>query len=74
MGKAEDIGSGSSVDAAVLLNPHFRPFVIPIGTYGTLTPEPAVTVAVDKILVARRDLDSAEVLPTADHCVRSAGR
>ena len=61
MGSPKDIGSGSTVDAAVLLNPNFRPFVIPIGTYGDLTKEPIVTVAVDKILVARRDLDSAVV-------------
>lgn len=61
LGKPGDIGNGGTVDAAVLLNPHFRPFVIPVGTYGESTPEPIVTVAVDKILVARSDLDSAIV-------------
>ena len=61
MGTPQEIGNGGTVDAAVLLNPHFRPFVIPVGTYGESTPEPIVTIAVDKILVTRSDLDSAVV-------------
>ena len=61
MGTPQEIGNGGTVDAAVLLNPHFRPFVIPVGTYGDSTPEPIVTIAVDKILVTRSDLDSAVV-------------
>jgi hypothetical protein len=61
MGTPQEIGYGGTVDAAVLLNPHFRPFVIPLGTYGESTPEPIVTIAVDKILVTRSDLDSAVV-------------
>ncbi len=61
MGDPADIGTGSVIDAATLLNPQFRPFVIPIGTYGTLTPEPVLTLAVDRLLVARRDLDSTVV-------------
>ncbi len=61
IGTPGDIGNGGTIDGAVLLNPYFRPFVIPVGTYGESTPEPIVTVAVDKILVARIDLDSAIV-------------
>ena len=61
MGTPQEIGNGGTIDAAVLLNPHFRPFVIPVGTYGDSTPEPIVTIAVDKILVTRSDLDSAVV-------------
>jgi TRAP-type uncharacterized transport system substrate-binding protein len=61
MGTPQEIGNGGTVDAAVLLNPHFRPFVIPVGTYGDSTPEPIVTIAVDKILVTRSDLGSAVV-------------
>jgi len=52
---------GSAVDAAVLLNPHFRPFTIPAGTYGVTTAEAIVTIAVDKILVTRNDLDSSVI-------------
>lgn len=55
-GAPEDIGNGSMVDLAVFLNPRLRPFVIPAGTFGNLTPEPVVTLAVDNLLVARSDL------------------
>jgi hypothetical protein len=61
LGDPHDVGRGSSVDGAVLLNPRLRPFIIPIDTYGRLTPEPIVTLAVDKLLVAREDLDDAVV-------------
>ena len=60
-GDPTDIGTGSTVDAATLLNPQFKPFVIPVGTYGELTPEPVLTLAVDRLLVARRDLDMTVV-------------
>jgi len=61
MGDPADIGTGSVIDAATLLNPQLRPFVIPVGTYGTLTPAPILTLAVDRLLVARRDLESTVV-------------
>jgi len=70
VGTPQDIGRGGIIDAAVLLNPQFRPFVIPVGTYGDLSPEPIVTVAVDKILVARKDLDSAAVYDLIDEILR----
>jgi TRAP-type uncharacterized transport system substrate-binding protein len=60
-GTPADIGAGSVIDAATLLNPHLRPFVIPEGTYGLATPQPVVTLAVDKVLVAREDLDASVV-------------
>jgi len=60
-GVPEDIGAGSVIDRAVLMNPHSSAFVIPEGTYGDLTPEPVVTLAVDKLLVSRRDLLPATV-------------
>ena len=60
-GAPSDIGTGSVVDAAALINPPLRPFVIPTSTYGEATPGPIVTVAVDKILVARSDLDPSVV-------------
>ncbi len=61
MGKPEDIGTGSAIDSITLLNPQFKPFVIPTGTYGPLTPGPILTVSVNQVLVARRDLDRAVV-------------
>jgi hypothetical protein len=60
-GAPEDVGNGSLVDLAIFLNPRLRPFVIPAGTFGELTPEPVVTVAVDNLLVARADLDKSVV-------------
>jgi TRAP-type uncharacterized transport system substrate-binding protein len=60
-GTPDEIGKGSAVDLAVLLNPRLRPFVIPAGTFGKLTPDPIVTVAVDNLLVARDDLDVSVV-------------
>ena len=70
MGAPEDIGTGGIIDAAVLMNPHFQPFIIPVGTYGSLTPEPVVTVAVDKILVTRNDLDSTVVYDLVNEILR----
>lgn len=61
LGSPQGIGQGSLVDAAVLLNPTLRPFVIPVGTYGDATPEPVLTVAVDKMLVARTSLERSVV-------------
>jgi len=66
----ETVGIGSAVDAAVLLNPHFRPFVIPAGTYGVTTAEAIVTIAVDKILVTRSDLDSSVVYDLINDILR----
>jgi TRAP-type uncharacterized transport system substrate-binding protein len=61
---------GSAVDAAVLLNPHFRPFTIPAGTYGAATTEAIVTIAVDKILITRNDLDSSVIYDLIDGILR----
>lgn len=70
-GQPEDVGHGSIVDAATLLNPHLRPFVIPEGTYGPTTPEPILTVAVDKMLVARDELDTSVVYDLIRALLRS---
>jgi hypothetical protein len=70
LGAPQDIGSGGIIDAAVLLNPSFRSFIIPAGTYGPATPGPVVTVAVDKILVARSDLDDTIVYDLVSDVLR----
>ena len=61
LGNPADIGAGSVVDAAALINPPLRPFIIPASTYGPANTEAVVTVAVDKILVARSDLSASIV-------------
>jgi TRAP-type uncharacterized transport system substrate-binding protein len=70
MGVPGEIGNGGTVDSVVLLNPHFRPFVIPEGTYGSATPRPVVTIAVDKILVARKDLEPSVVYDLINEILR----
>lgn len=70
LGSPQDIGSGGIIDAAVLLNPSFISFIIPEGTYGPATPGPVVTVAVDKILVARSDLDESLVYDLINDVLR----
>jgi len=70
LGTPAEIGAGSRVDAAVLLNPNFRPFIIPVGTYDEATPEPIVTVAVDKLLVTRSNLESSAVYDLINDILR----
>jgi hypothetical protein len=60
-GSPDEIGTGSPIDRAVLLSPRLSTFVIPTGTYGDVTPAPAVTLAVDKLLVARSGLSATAV-------------
>lgn len=60
-GAPEDIGSGGLIDTATLLNPSLRPYVIPAGTYETVSKEAVVTLAVDKMLVARRDVPATVI-------------
>ena len=60
-GAPENIGNGGVVDAATLLNPSLRPFVIPAGTYESISKKAVVTLAVDKMLVARRDVPATVI-------------
>ena len=70
IGEPEDIGQGGPVDSIVLLNPHFRPFIIPVGTYGDAAVDPVVTIAVDKLIVARSDLDRSVVYDLINELLR----
>ncbi|NIL93496.1 MAG: hypothetical protein GTO71_03410 [Woeseiaceae bacterium] len=70
IGTPEQIDQGGVIDSLVLLNPHFRPFVIPVGTYGDATATPIVTIAVDKIIVARTDLDQSVVYDLINEMLR----
>lgn len=67
----DDLGKGARVESAALLNPSVRPFVIPTETYGReLTPEPVVTLAVDKLLVARDDVPEPVIYDLASEVIR----
>jgi len=70
LGMPDDIGSGSKVDAAILLNPSLRAFIIPAGTYPLVASEPVVTLAVDKMLVARPDIPAAVIYDLISEVVR----
>jgi hypothetical protein len=59
LGTPDDIGRGGVIDRAMLMTPQMRPFIIPEGTYGDMTPRPVATVAIDKLLVARADTPEA---------------
>jgi hypothetical protein len=61
LGNVADIGTGSLVDRAVLLNPRLSPFVIPMKTYGDIPRDPVLTLAVHKLLVSAPGLDAAAV-------------
>jgi TRAP-type uncharacterized transport system substrate-binding protein len=69
-GQPEQMGLGSMADRTVLLNPTLRPFVIPAGTYGAMTPKPVMTFAVDTLLVARESLDETLVFDLFEEFLR----
>lgn len=69
-GAVADIGTGTGLDSAILLNPRLKPFVIPARTYNELTPGPIVTLAVDNLLVAGRELEQAVVYDLFAEVVR----
>lgn len=61
LGTVGELGKGSRIDTTLLLYPRLKPFLIPVDTYGALTPEPVVTLSVDKMLVAAPRLKAAVV-------------
>lgn len=69
-GAPGDIGNGSFIDAAILMNPQLQPFVIPVGFYGDTNAAPVLTVAADMMLVAREDLDAAVVYDLVQEILR----
>lgn len=70
LGTPEQIGAGGSIDSVTLLHPMLKPFVIPADTYGDLTPGPVVTLAVDKLLVARAELPETVIYDLLQEIMR----
>lgn len=54
--KIENFGRGSKAEAITLRYPHYETFIIPSGTYGSITVDPVITIATETILVVRGDL------------------
>lgn len=54
-------GMGSQVQGIALKFPRVRPFVIPEGTYGSLTTEPVYTLSTDMVYVVREGMGKVAV-------------
>ena len=71
MGAPEDLGKGSAVEASTLIYPSLRIFVIPQYLYGkNVSPTAVVTLAVDKMLVARPDVRDAVIYDLMSEVMR----
>lgn len=55
-GDIEKFGKGSKAEAITLRYPHYETFIIPDGTYGSITEGPIVTIATETILVVKSSL------------------
>ena len=69
-----NLGKGSSADAFTLQYPYARPFIIPRDLYQSAPEEPALTLAVDNILVARADIDPVVVFDVVNAVLNNKGR
>lgn len=56
LGTPDQLGRGSPVESVSLLRPQFRPIILPANLYPGINSDPVVTIAVDKLLVARSDI------------------
>jgi TRAP-type uncharacterized transport system substrate-binding protein len=70
IGSVDQLGRGSQVEALTLMHPQLRPFVLPRDTYPGVVDSPVVTVAVDKLLVARSDVSSALIYDLISELIR----
>ena len=52
---------GSSVEGISLKYPRIEPFVIPRKTYGSLTPDPIVTLSIDVVMMVRSGMGTVAV-------------
>lgn len=59
------MGSGNVAEGIALRYPNLRPFLLPAELYPTLSREPALTLAVNTLLVARTQLDEEQVYELA---------
>lgn len=71
LGRPDSVSTGSAIDASTLLNPSLKAFVIPADVYGNrITPNATLTLAVDKMLVARDDVATAAVYDLISEVLR----
>jgi len=53
----DNYGKGSIAEGLSVRFPEFRPYIIPKEAYGNFTEKPVLTLAVDALLVCRKDMD-----------------
>lgn len=69
-GTVDQLGRGSRVESLSLMRPELKPFVLPRETYPGVVDTPVVTVAVDKLLVARSDVPASLVYDLISEVLR----
>jgi len=67
----DEMGAGTFVEGVSLRHPQLRPFIIPRLVYGErLTPEPVVTLSVETILIARKDVETEAVFEVTSELLK----
>jgi hypothetical protein len=56
-GNVEQLGKGSPIEGFNINYPSAKPYIIPMNTYGSSPKEPVVTLAIDSVLLCRKDID-----------------
>lgn len=56
-GEVDLFQKGSSVEGFCMSYPAARPFIIPMNTYGSTPSKPALTIAIDAVLLCHKDID-----------------
>jgi TRAP transporter TAXI family solute receptor len=56
-GKVDLFQRGSSVEGFCMSYPAARPFIIPMNTYGSKPSQPALTIAIDAVLLCNKEMD-----------------
>ncbi len=56
-GTVEQLGKGSPIEGFNINYPSAKPYVIPMNTYGSSPKEPVVTLAIDSVLLCRKDIN-----------------
>lgn len=70
MGSADELGQGSRIESLSLMHPEFQPVILPENTYPGVVDQPVVTIAVNKLLVARSDVSPALVYDLISEILR----
>ncbi len=70
IGTAAQLGKGSAAEAMSMLRPQFRPVILPTNVYPGVVSDPVVTLAVDELLVVRKDIPETVVYDLISEVLR----